>query len=107
MPRLYWHKMEGRKDISFGETPFTVPWQILRFSTASLGPSNSNSGHLRGKRYWLQSTWKIECQAHVEVKSFTLYPDFAVSKDEKEGLSMQRLQCLQEEKITALRQSWL
>jgi len=24
MPRLYWHKMEGRKEISFGETPFTV-----------------------------------------------------------------------------------
>jgi len=24
IPRLYWHKMEGRKDISFGETPFSV-----------------------------------------------------------------------------------
>ena len=62
---------------------------------------------LKGKCLGLQGTRRIECQAHVEVKSFTLYPDFAVSKDEKEGLSMQRLQCLQEEKITALRQSWL
>ena len=40
---------------------------------------------LKGKRLWLQGTRKIECQAHVEVKSFTLYPDFALSKDEKEG----------------------
>jgi len=37
------------------------------------------------------------------VKLFTLYPDFAVSKDEKEGLSMWRLRCLQEEQITSLK----
>ena len=38
--------MEGRKDLSFGETPFDL-WQMIRFLTASLGPSTSNSGHLR------------------------------------------------------------
>jgi len=37
----------------------------------------------------------------------SLYPDFAVSKDEKEGLSMRRLRCLQEEQITSLKTSWL
>ena len=37
------------------------------------------------------------------MKSFTLYPDFALSKDEKEGLSKWRLQCLQEERITSLK----
>ena len=74
IPRLYWHKTEGRKDISFGETPFSVAdskvslGQILRFSTASLEPSTSNSGHVR-----------------VNVSG---------SKDEKEGLSMRRLRCL-------------
>ena len=60
---------------------------------------------LKGKRLWLQGTRKIECQAHVEVRSFTLYPDFALSKDEKEGslISKWRLQCLQEERITSLK----
>ena len=58
---------------------------------------------LKGKRLWLQRTRKVECQAHVEVKSFTLYPDFAVSKDEKESLSMWRLRRLQEEQITSLK----
>ena len=37
------------------------------------------------------------------MKSFTLYSDFALSKDEKEGLSKWRLQCLQEERITSLK----
>ena len=41
--------------------------------------------------------------SHVEVKLFTLYPDFALSKDEKEGLSKWRLRCLQEERITSLK----
>jgi len=60
---------------------------------------------LKDKCLWLriQGPQKIECQAHVEVKLFTLYPDFAVGKDEKEDLSMWRLQCLQEEQITSLK----
>ncbi len=39
----------------------------------------------------------------MEVKSFTLYPDFAVSKGEKEGLSKWKLRCLQEERIKSLK----
>ncbi len=58
---------------------------------------------LKGKRLWLQGTRKIGCQAHVEVKSFTLYPDFAVSKGEKEGLSKLKLRRLQEERIKSLK----
>jgi len=85
MPRLYWHKMEGRKDIIFGETPISMA--VSKF----LGAKYFKQQPLKGKCFWLQGTRKIECQALVEVKSFTLYP---VSKDEKEGLSMQRLWCV-------------
>jgi len=72
MSRLCWHKTEGRKDVRFGETKYF------------------KQRPLKGKCLRLQGTRKIECQAHVEVKPFTLYPDFAASKDEKEGLSMRR-----------------
>ena len=105
MPRIYWHKMAGRKDINFGETPFSVA--DSKVLDCQFGAKYFKQWPLKGKCLGLQGTRRIECQAHVEMKLFTLYPDFAVSKDEKEGLSMQRLQCLQEEKITALRQSWL
>ena len=80
-----WHKTEGRKDVSFGETKYF------------------KQRPLKGKCLWLQGTQKVECQAHVEVKLFTLYPGFAASKDEKEGLSMRRLWYLQEEQITSLK----
>ena len=83
--RLCWHKTEGRKDVSFGETKCF------------------KQRPLKGKRLWLQGTQKVECQAHVEVKLFTIYPGFAASKDEKEGLSMRRLWYLQEEQITSLK----
>ena len=39
--------------------------------------SISNSGHLRVN---VSGSKAPECQAHMEVKSFTLYPDFAVEQ---------------------------
>ena len=46
-----------------------------------------------------QGSRKIGCKAHVEVKSFALYPEYAVSDAEKEGLSKWKLRCLCEEKM--------
>ena len=39
--------------------------------------------------------------AHIEVKTFTLYPHYAISEGEKEGLSKWKLCCLKEEKMKA------
>ena len=58
---------------------------------------------MQGKRLWLQSTRKIGCNAHVEVKAFTLYPEFAITQGEREGLSKWKLRCLQEEKIKMIK----
>ena len=40
----------------------------------------------------------------MEIKAFTLYPDFAITPGESEGLSKWKLRCLQEEKINMIRQ---
>ena len=40
--------------------------------------------------------------AHIEVKTFTLYPHYAISEGEKEGLSKWKLRCLKEEKMKEL-----
>ena len=58
---------------------------------------------VQGKRLWLQGSRKIGCKAHVEVKSFALYPEYAVSDAEKEGLSKWKLRCLYEEKMKQLK----
>ena len=58
---------------------------------------------MQGKRLWLQNTHKIGCNAHVEVKTFTLYAEFAISQGERESLSKWKLRCLQEEKIKMIK----
>ena len=40
--------------------------------------------------------------AHIEVKTFTLYPEYAISEGEKEGLSKWKLRCIKEEKMKKL-----
>ncbi len=100
-PRLYWRKLEGRKDITFEDTPFSVA--DTKVLDCQFGAKYFKQQPVKGKRLWLQGTRKVGCRAHVEVKAFTLYPDFAVSKSEKEGLSKWKLRCLQEEQIKALK----
>ena len=56
----------------------------------------------QGKKMWLQGTRKKGCMAHIEVKTFTLYPHYAISEGEKEGLSKWKLRCLKEEKMKEL-----
>ena len=50
-----------------------------------------------------QRSCKVRCGAHVEVKSFALYPAYAVSDAEKKGLSKWKLRCLHEEKMKQLK----
>ena len=51
----------------------------------------------------MQSTRKIGCQTHVNVKEFVLYPEFAISEVERENLNNWKLRCLQEERLEKLR----
>ena len=38
-------------------------------------------------KMWLQGTRKKGCMAHIEVITFTLYPQYAISEDEKKSVS--------------------
>ena len=99
--RIYWQKREGCKSIQFGNIPFSVTeTKVLDYQ---FGPKYFKQKPVQGKRLWLQGTRKIGCNAHVEVKTFILYPEFAISGVELEGLSKWKLRCLQEEKIRMLR----
>ena len=42
------------------------------------------------------------CMAHIEVKTFTLYTQYAINQSEKEGLSKWKVRCLKDEKIKEL-----
>lgn len=101
--RLYWQKCEGGKMISFNDIPFSVCETIL--FDCQFGQKYYKQKPKQGKKVWLQGTRKVGCMAHIEVKSFKLYPEYAISCGEKGGLSQWKLRCLKEEKVKELKAS--
>ncbi len=63
----------------------------------SLDRSTSSKNLLKGSIYGFRVHAKL-------VKAFNLYPDYAVSMAEREGLSNWKIRCLQEEKIKIIRE---
>ena len=98
--RLYWSKSEGRREISFNDTPFSV--KETKVLDCQFGHKYYKQKPKQGEKMWLQGTRKKGCMAHIEVKTFTLYPHYAISEHEKKGLSKWKLRCLKEEKLKEL-----
>jgi len=78
--------------------PFSVTES--RVMDCQFGPHYYKQKPTAGKKLWLQTTRKIGCQAHVEVKGYTLYPEFSIS--EVKNLSNWKLRCMQEEQLGKL-----
>lgn len=100
--RVYWQKSEGGKNIRFEGTPFSVA--ETKLLDCQFGPNYFKQKPVKGKHLWLQNSRKIGCQAHVEVKTFILFPEFSICKGERNGLSNWKLRNLQEEKIKMIRE---
>ncbi len=75
--RLYWCKLKGRKAIIFEDTPFSVA--DTKVLDCQYGGKYFKQQPVKGKHPSLQGTKKVGCRAHVEVKAFTLYPDFTLT----------------------------
>jgi len=78
-------------------------WLKQNCFTVSLAESIPNKSLCRGNASGCKAPGKLECNAHVQVKLFTLYPEFAISQSEREGLSKWKLRCMQEEKIKMIK----
>ena len=72
MQRLFWNKKEGGRLVHFGDVPFTV--QEDRILDCQYGNHDFKSKEPQGKRLCLQGSRKIGCHAHVQYKTYTLYP---------------------------------
>ena len=98
--RLYWHKSEGKKEINFNDIPFSV--NEMKVLDCQFGGKYYKEKSKQGKKVWLQGTRKMGCMAHIEVKGFTLYPEYGINQCEKVGLSKWKVQCLKEDKLKEL-----
>ena len=54
------------------------------------------------RRTILQGTRKVGCLAHIQIKSYTLYPEFSVSATDKVSISAWKLRILKQEKLQEL-----
>ena len=89
---------------------------ILQWNSTIL-PSSQGSQHLqcqygpkyykakpkKGKQLRLQGTRKIGCPAHIDVKQYTLFPDYRLEPGELQGKTKHQIRLLREEKMQKLR----
>ena len=93
-------KSERRKEISFNDTPFSV--NETRMLDCQFGQKYYKQKPKQGKKMWLQGTRKMGCMAHIEVKTFTLYTEYAISQEKKQGISKWKMRYMKEEKMREL-----
>ena len=98
---LYWSKSEGRKVIEFNGVPFCVAGST--FYDCQFGQHYYKQKPKIGKKVWLQGTRKIGCAAHIEVKSYMLFPEYTLSTTDDDSLSKWKLRCRKKEKLNELK----
>ena len=69
--------------INFNDIPFSISENILL--DCQYGQKYYKQKPKQGNEVWLQGTRKVGYMAHVEVKSFKLYPQYAIHSGEKNG----------------------
>ena len=87
--------------LEFDGTPFSVG--DVRTLDCQFGEKYYKQKKPLGKRLWLQGTRKLGCAAHIQIKSFVLYPEYAVIPSET--VSKWKLQCLHQEKLSKLKEN--
>ena len=101
--RIFWRKKEGSKDVSFDNTPFIVSEE--KKMDCQYGKhyfKERQPKQCQKKRLCLQGSRKIGCHAHIEIKGYTLYPEYALQSDSEahtEGATRK----LKEENLNRLR----
>ena len=80
--RIFWRKKEGDKDINFNNTPFSIS-EEKKFD-CQYGKhyfKEREPKKCKKKRLCLQGSRKIGCHAHIEIKGYTLYPEYATQTE--------------------------
>ena len=88
IPKLYWTKSEGGREVSFDGMPFSVDKvSLLDCQYGEHYWKEKKEKENKKKRLKLQGSRKIGCHAHIRTHTYTLYPDFQLSPDESHGVS--------------------
>lgn len=89
--------------ISFENTPFQVVQKQTK--ECQFGPHYFKKRQKTSDRLHLQGTRKVGCPAHIEIREYRLYPEYALSPKEVKHLKCKQFRELREAKLHALKQS--
>ena len=101
IPKLFLKKTEGAKQITFSNTPFSVTEE--KVLDCQYGHHYFRKHDSKGKRLCLQGTRKIGCHATIRIKTFILYPEYAIG--DVTGKSARQIKLLQESQLELLRKA--
>ena len=101
IPKLFLKKTEGAKQITFSNTPFSVAEE--KVLDCQYGHHYFRKHDSKGKRLCLQGTRKIGCHATIRIKTFILYPEYAIG--DVSGKSARQIKLLQENQLELLRKA--
>ena len=87
--------------LEFNGVPFSVG--DVRILDCQFGEKYCKQNKPLGKQLWLQGTRKLGCGAHIQTKSFVLYPCRVCSCTNRD-VSKWKLQCLHQEKLSKLKE---
>ena len=98
--RVFWYQtIEGHK-VEFSNTPFTV--SAIRKLDCQFGTHYYKEHQGKPDRTRLQGTRKIGCQAHIIVRTITVYPEFQLSDVDVADLGARKLKEKKKEKLAQL-----
>ena len=100
--RIFWKKKEGGKDVSFDNTPFTISEE--KKMDCQYGKhyfKERETKQCKKKRLCLRGSRKIGCHAHIEIKGYTLFPEYALQSD-SDAFTESAIRKLKEENLNKL-----
>lgn len=83
------------------------PFQVVRKESreCQFGPHYFKKRERTSSRTYLQGTRKLGCPAHIEIREYRLYPEYALSAKETEELTGKQVRLAHEKKMSNLKQA--
>ena len=78
VPKLYWRKSDGGKEVTFNGAPFSVDKEVLL--DCQYGVCYWKEKAKKNVQLQIQTSRKLGCHAHVKIRYYTVYPDFKVEE---------------------------
>lgn len=105
LPKLFWRKKEGAREITFSGAPFSVDKDVV--FDCQYGTRYWKEKRRKNVRLQIQTSRKLGCHAHIKVKCYTVYSDFKIDESVGTVMSSRQMRSHKESVLKELREAIL